>query len=218
MAIVTIRGTLGSGAPEIGKQIAERLHFDYVDREIIADVAKRNKWSEESTAAKEMPPGTLGGRIAEALAHTYPIGDGFGGAYLPTWEIPLDNTLYLVGLESVIKELAQKQAIVIRGRGSQFILKDFLGALHVLVVAPLLLRVKRIMESSKVEESEARKMAQLFDSSRRVFTKRFFHGTLEDPINYDLVINTEHLTFENATNIITTALPSKDISSVNNKR
>ena len=165
-----------------------------------------------------MPPGTLGGRIAEALAHTYPIGDGFGGAYLPTWEIPLDNTLYLVGLESVIKELAQKQAIVIRGRGSQFILKDFPGALHVLVVAPLLLRVKRIMESSKVEESEARKMVQLFDSSRRVFTKRFFHATLEDPINYDLVINTEHLTFENATNIITTALPSKDISSVNNKR
>jgi hypothetical protein len=54
MAIVTIRGTLGSGAPEIGNQIAERLHFDYVDREIIADVAKRNKWSEESTAAKEM--------------------------------------------------------------------------------------------------------------------------------------------------------------------
>lgn len=218
MAIVTIRGTLGSGAPEIGNQIAERLHFDYVDREIIADVAKRNKWSEESTAAKEMPPGTLGGRIAEALAHTYPIGDGFGGAYLPTWEIPLDNTLYLVGLESVIKELAQKQAIVIRGRGSQFILKDFPGALHVLIVAPLLLRIKRIMESSKVEESEARKMAQLFDSSRRVFTKRFFHATLEDPINYDLVINTEHLTFENATNIITTALPSKDISSVNNKR
>ena len=217
MAIVTIRGTLGSGAPEIGNQIAERLHFDYVDREIIADVAKRIKWSEESTAAKEMPPGTLGGRIADALAHTYPIGDGFGGAYLPTWEIPLDNTLYLGGLESVIKELAQKQAIVIRGRGSQFILKDYLGALHVLVVAPLQLRIKRIMESSKVEESEARKLIQRFDSSRRVFTKRYFHAVLEDPINYDLVINTEHLSFENATNIIKSTLPFKDIGSVNNK-
>ena len=218
MAIVTIRGTLGSGAPEIGNQIAERLHFDYVDREIIADVAKRNKWSEESTAAKEMPPGTLGGRIAEALAHTYPIGDGFGGAYLPTWEIPLDNTLYLVGLESVIKELAQKQSIVIRGRGSQFILKDYPGALHVLVVAPLLLRINRVMESSKIEEAEARKMVQRFDSSRHVFTKRFFHAALEDASNYNLVINTEHLTFENATTIITSAMPFKDISSVNNKQ
>ena len=176
MAIVTIRGTLGSGAPEIGNQIAERLHFDYVDREIIADVAQRIKWSEESTAAKEMPPGTLGGRIAEALGHTYPIGDGFGGAYLPTWEIPPDDARYLVGLESIIKELAKKEAIVIRGRGSQFILKDYHGALHVLIVAPLLLRVKRIMESSKVEESEARKMIQRFDSSWRVFTKRYFHA------------------------------------------
>jgi cytidylate kinase len=163
-----------------------------------------------------MPPGTLGGRIAEALGHTYPIGDGFGGAYLPTWEIPLDNTLYLVGLESVIKELAQKQTIVIRGRGSQFILKDYHGVLHVLVVAPLLLRIKRIMESSKVEEAEARKMIQRFDSSRRVFTKKYFHAGLEDPINYDLVINTEHLSFENATIIITSALPFKDISSVKN--
>jgi len=163
-----------------------------------------------------MPPVTLVGRIAEALGHTYPIGDGIGGAYLPTWEIPLDDAHYLVGLESIIKELAKKEAIVIRGRGSQFILKDFPGALHILVVAPLVLRVKRVMESSKVEESEARKMIQRFDSSRRVFTKRYFHAALEDPINYDLVINTEHLSFENATTILTSALPFKDISSVNN--
>lgn len=206
MTIVTIRGTLGSGAPEIGNQIAERLHFDYVDREIIADVAKRINWSEESAAAKEMPPGTVLGRIAEALGHNYPIGDGIGGAYLPTWEIPLDDARYLVGLESIIKKLAKKEAIIIRGRGSQFILKDFPRALHVLVVAPLLLRVKRIMESSKVEESEAKKIIQRFDSSRLVFTKRYFHAALEDPINYDLVINTEHITFENASSIVIKAV------------
>ena len=40
-------GTLGSGAPEIGNQIAERLHIDYVDREIIAEMAERLKWPEE---------------------------------------------------------------------------------------------------------------------------------------------------------------------------
>ena len=86
-----------------------------------------------------------------------------------------------------------------------------------MVVASLLLRVKRIMESLKVEESEVRKMIQRFDSSRRVFTKRYFHAALEDPINYDLVISTEHLRFENATTIITSAFRLKDISSVNNK-
>ena len=35
MSVVTIRGRLGSGAPEIGKLVADKLHADYVDREII---------------------------------------------------------------------------------------------------------------------------------------------------------------------------------------
>jgi cytidylate kinase len=60
-------------------------------------------------------------------------------------------------------------------------------------------------------------MIQRFDSSRRAFTKRYFHAALEDPINYDLVINTEHLSFENAATTITSALPFKDISSVSDK-
>jgi cytidylate kinase len=38
MPVITIRGQLGSGAPEIANRVAERLHIDYVDREIIADL------------------------------------------------------------------------------------------------------------------------------------------------------------------------------------
>jgi len=37
MPIVTIRGQLGSGAPEIGKAIAEFLHADYVDRKSLPE-------------------------------------------------------------------------------------------------------------------------------------------------------------------------------------
>jgi len=54
---------------------------------------------------------------------------------------------------------------VVRGRGSQFILKDYPGALHILVVAPLALRIKRIMESSAIKETEARKEIEHSDSS-----------------------------------------------------
>ena len=39
-----------------------------------------------------MPPGSLGGRIVEALSTVIQARcHGFGGAYLPTWEMPLDN-------------------------------------------------------------------------------------------------------------------------------
>ena len=129
MSVVTIRGDLGSGAREIGKQVADKLSIDYVDREIIADVAVRLKQSKKVIADKEMPPGTLIGRIGEALgraAETYgrnPADLGYSGIYLPTWEIPLSDARYLTGLKSVIEELARTQSIVIQGRGSQFILK-----------------------------------------------------------------------------------------------
>lgn len=212
MSIVTIRGQLGSGASEIGKLVADRLHIDYVDREIIAEISERLKWSKQGIAEKEMPPGSFRGRILEALSHAYP-GAGYTGvyarAYAPTWEIPLDDTSYLAGLESVIKELAASSSIVIRGRGSQFILKDYPGVLHVLVVAPLEIRLKRVMESLELDEKHAEKEIERFDSSRREFTKRYFKAELENPENYDLVINTEHLSFDSAASIVVGALPLK---------
>jgi cytidylate kinase len=213
MSLITIHGQLGSGAPEIGKQVADRLHIDYVDREIIADVAKRLKQSKESMAEKEIPPGTLLGRIAEALGRgfaTSGYADMYAGAYLPAWEMPLSDVSYLTGLETVIKKLSKSQAMVMRGRGSQFILKDYPGSMHIMVVAPLDLRVKRVMKSLKLDEEKAEKEIERFDSSRREFTKRYFQAELEDSVYYDLVINTEHLSFDDSASIVISALPFKD--------
>jgi cytidylate kinase len=212
MSIVTIRGQLGSGAPEIGKRVAERLHIDYVDKEIIAEVAALLKSPQSKIEEKEMPAGTLAGRIAEALGHGYPAIGGPGGIdmpsamYLTTSETSLDDPSYLAGLESVIRELAEKQSIVIRGRGSQFILKNKPEALHILVVAPLRVRASRIMNDQKMDEKAAKQEINRVDSSSREFIKRYFKAELEDPINYDMVINIEHLFFEDAASIIIDAM------------
>jgi cytidylate kinase len=209
MPVLTIRGQMGSGAPEIGKLIAEQLHIDYIDREIIAMVARRLKWTERGIVNKETPPGSLIGRIAEALGRGQVMGPGYAGAYLPMYEIPLDDAHYLAGLESVIKELANTQAVVIRGRGSQFILKEFPSFLHVLLIAPEHIRIKRIISSLNLSESDARKEIARSDSSHREFIKRFFQADLENPINYDIVINTANLTFEDAAVIMIKALRAK---------
>ena len=206
MAVITIRGQMGSGAPEIGRLIASDLHISYVDREIISEVAAHLNWPEQHAAGKEMPPGTLLGRIAEGLAGGYGFAGTIEGVYLPTWEIPLDDTRYLPALKSVINDLAKSGSIVIRGRGSQFILKDLPGVVHVLVVASLELRVKRVMESLELDEGNAKKEIGRFDSSRREFIKRYFSAELEDPVDYSLVINTNHLTYENAASLVMTTV------------
>jgi len=208
MPVITIRGLYGSWAAEIGELIAHKLNIDSVDREIIAGVAERLRRPSTSIAEKEMPPSTLLGRISEAMAQTACLGDGiYAGVYSPLCEIPLNDTNYLSGLEYVIKELAASQSIVIRGRGSHFILKDFPGAFHVLIVAPIAARVKRVMERKKLNEVDARKEIARFDDGSREFVKRYFKANIADPINYDMVINTNHLSVESVASIIVEALP-----------
>jgi cytidylate kinase len=201
---------LGSGSPEIGKLAAERLHIDYVDREIIAQVAARLDRQEEDVKEKESPPSSLFGRIARALERGYSSEIGFEGAYMHVWQIPLNDARYLKTLEAVIRELARAQSLVIQGRGSQFILRDYPRALHVLVTAPLEVRLKRIMESLKLDAENARREISRFDSGGREFIKRYFKAEVWDPVYYDLVVNTEHLSLEAAAAIIVNALSFKD--------
>ncbi|MDD5703103.1 MAG: cytidylate kinase-like family protein [Dehalococcoidales bacterium] len=209
MPLVTIRGQMGSGAPEIGKLAAALLKVDYVDREIIAEVAAAINRSDIEIMAKERPSTNLLERIGEALAQSA-IRRGVASAYLSTSAMPLDDKRYLKGLTSVIRELAKTQRIVIRGRGSQFILKDYPRALHVFVIAPLKMRVTRVMTDLKLDEKEAKKEIVNSDSSRREFTRSYFHAELEDPALYDLVINTKNLNFKAAASIIANALRNKE--------
>jgi cytidylate kinase len=152
-----------------------------------------------------MPPGTILGRIEEALSSTYPVDTFWGGVYLPPELIPLGSTGYIEALDSVVRKLARDGSIVIRGRGSQFILKEHPGALHVLIVAPLDIRVERIMREDKLDEDAARQEIAGYDSSRHEFIRRYYQAELEDPLHYDLVINTGRLSFETTvSNIINT--------------
>ena len=209
MPVITIRGQYGSEAPQIGELIARKLGIDYVDQKIIADVAERLRTSSQRIAEKEMPPSTLLGRIAEAIRSNYVFDSGYLDMYLPFVEMPLDDKNYLAGLTHVITEMAKCQAIVIRGRGGQFILKDFPGAFHILVVAPIEPRVTRVMADLKIDEKAAREEIKRIDSSLREFMKRYFHAVIDDPVHYDLVLNTAHFSIEAAAQIALGALPLK---------
>ena len=67
MAVITINGQVGSGASEIGAIVAERLTYDYVDRLILAEAAKRLGSSVEELTVREQQPPTRRERFARFL-------------------------------------------------------------------------------------------------------------------------------------------------------
>lgn len=210
MPIITIRGKLGSEAPAIGRLVAEKLGIDYIDQEIIAQVAARLKIEEQDVMAKEMPPITLRERIEEALQRGYATGVGVQGAYLPISQIPLDDNRYLDALTSFINELAEGHSAVIYGRGSQFILRSHPHTLNVSIVAPFPVRLKRSMEFLKANEDRAKQEMTRLDNGAREFLKRYFKAEMEDPTHYDLVINTEKFDVPTAAAVILNTLKMRE--------
>src|SRR5512140_1150305 len=128
MPVITIRGQLGAGTTEIGKLIAQKLNINYVDREILAEVALRLHSPTESIVHKEMPPSSLLGRIEAALGKAASdVNKNYPNMNVAEFAVEPDDSKYLAGLDAVIRDLAEGRSLVIRGRGAQFILKDFPG-------------------------------------------------------------------------------------------
>lgn len=210
MPVITIRGLTGSGASEIGRQAAQLIGGDYVDRQLIAEVAEVVKRPEDQVEAKEqIRPGLLA-RIVEPLRRVLSGSGKIESAYMRTWEEPLDDEEYLSALEAVIEGLALEQNMVIAGRGSQHILRNNQSVLHVLVVAPLEDRLNKVMLDLNVDREEAIRHIEETDSSRKAFIQRFFEKEIEDPLLYDLVINTSYIAYDAAARLVVSAASEKN--------
>jgi cytidylate kinase len=56
---------------------------------------------------------------------------------------------------------------------------------------------------------DARKGIARSGSSHRQFIKKYFQADLEDPVNYDIVVNTVRLVFEDISSSIIRAMQEK---------
>lgn len=230
MPVVTVSGGLASGAREVARLAASRLKYDYVDQEILVQAARALGVSYESVESRDERTASLGERVASMLraflersaaagvsdpmmggpgletllARTY----GEAAGLTETEEPGFDERRYIETLTSVIREIASKGDVVILGRGSQLILRDWPRTLHVLVMAPLPERVRLLCEREGMDESEAARRIQESDRHRAAFHRKFFKADPSDPCLYDLVIRLPRVDRETAAELIATAARS----------
>ena len=89
----------------------------------------------------------------------------------------------------IIQELYNQGNMVIIGRGSQYILRGYKNAWHILLVAELGDRVRFLMKRYQLTEKEAQKAIEQRDEIRRRFLAFFSDKeSHDDPLSYDLVI------------------------------
>ncbi len=113
------------------------------------------------------------------------------------------NTWILVNKTSnTILQLAQIGNCVIVGRAGNVIASRLKNSFHVRLVAPLDVRIQRVMEKFDKSRSEAAEYIKKEDLARKNYLKKYFNKEVEDPLLYNMVINTALFGYKKAAQII----------------
>ena len=189
--VLTVSRQHGAGADELVNTLAKQLRLDIFDREIIQQIA-------ESTHLSEQVVGALDDKRRELLT------EWLSGIASHDY---LSSVEYRYQLTRVVGAVAHHGGAIIVGRGAHLILGQG-EALRVLVVAPLDVRVATVMKRDGISERDARRQIQAVEADRKAFLMKHFHTDFDDPVHFDLVVNTSLLGIANSCAAIGAAVES----------
>ena len=192
--VITIGREFGSGGREFGRLLAEKLGYEYYDKEIITEIAKKTSLSE--TYVKQ---------IVEQTPHSlFPITTGNAFAYY--------GNNHLFNVQSIFREqtnvitaMAKKSDCVIVGRCADYILED-LNPFKLFIYANEKSKIDRCLK--KVDEPESVNVKKLkrqiknIDKNRARYYSFYTGKKWGDKLNYDVCINTSDIEIEEAVNVI----------------
>lgn len=117
---------------------------------------------------------------------------------------PDENTCqeYIKSVNSVMHDYAAEGNIIIVGRASQVVLKDFPGVLHLRVIASENTRIANISLQKNINPVAAKAQIVESDRYRRNYLERFYRIDWNNPALYDLTINTDRLSIDQAVEIV----------------
>ena len=212
MSVITISRQFGSEGDIVAKKVAELLKYDYVNKELIFEVARRANVHpdevEKFDERLESPVMRFLRRLI--IPRTYPI----LVSEMPEWTIlyetePIEKMSlqsqkeYLKFIRTTIEQLWQRGNVVIVGRGGQVILRDKKNVFHVRIIASLEHRLEVVMKQTGLNQTSATKLIQKNDKRQARFIKYCYNVHWDDATLYHLIVNTGEMGTEIASKIIT---------------
>jgi cytidylate kinase len=199
--VVCISHAAGAGGEEVGRLVAERLGFLYVNEEIVARAAAKGGVDAADVADEERRK-SLAARALNAIAQ------GGGEAWtlgavgpLSSYE-ELDSDDIRSLIRETIEQTAARGKAVIVAHAASYAIGHGDGVLRVLVTASPETRTTRVAEAEGLDQAGAARALKDSDAGRADYLKRFYDVREESPTHYDLVLNTDALSIEQAADLI----------------
>lgn len=198
MTVVTISRELASNGDEIVDALCSKLGYCRVDKDVLSDIAERAGVDVKSVLQKERSVASSPKLISSQMTSLY----GRAPSAFQK-ERTLDDKTYVRIIQEAMERYARDGNAIIVGRGSQMVLRDWPNALHVLLFAPVEVRVQRLMQRRQWSELEARRHIEASDEQKRLYIRHIHHNAnWKDLKHYHLVINTGRIAVATAVEII----------------
>ncbi|MBW1606495.1 MAG: cytidylate kinase-like family protein [Deltaproteobacteria bacterium] len=185
ISVITISREPGSGGNILGERLSQQLQFDLFYQEFVHQMAENAHVSV---------------RLLETL-------DEKGASVLEEWISSLVDKRhlwpdrYLQHLMKIIGTIGKHGRAVIVGRGANFVLPPE-KRISLRVISPLETRIRNVSQAFGTAAAEARSRILKTESDRKAFIKKYFNEDIQNPLNYDVIINTEDLSVDDAVNAV----------------
>jgi hypothetical protein len=198
---VTISRQAGSGAHAVADILATLLQartpkdacpWTIFDRNLVGKVLQEHNLPER--VAKFMPEDRTS-EIADTMEELF-------GLHPPSW-------LLVRKVTETILHLAELGNVILIGRGAAVVTANLEHVFHVRLVSALEKRLQRIQELNHLSKEDALKFIHEEDRGRERYLKKYFKTDVDDPLLYDLVINTDRVPHDLAARLIADAVMNR---------
>jgi cytidylate kinase len=104
--------------------------------------------------------------------------------------------------------MSELGGVVLLGRGGNFILGPKRG-FHVRFVAPHETRVANLMKYREMTRKEAEGLISESDGMRGQLIRKLFRADIDDPVYYDLMVNSAYVDIEDLLGVVKAAVMAK---------
>lgn len=189
---ISISKQLGAGCSELARKLADELHWQSFDKEILTAISQHTHSCEQILSRlDEHAIGSINDYVAQMLVSEDP-----------------GQATYLRQMVRVVMGLAKQGNAIIIGRGANFFLNPQFG-LRVRLVAPLEQRVARVVDTDGKSRDAARSEVEQNDGQQAAFIRQVFGRNIDDPLGFDLVLNMGGVDEDSARRTILAALRQK---------
>lgn len=199
--VITINRELGSGGRTIGRKLAEKLGVKFLDKALVEGLVDTLGLSVEEIEKRKGRKQNWLTELLESMAAIQPTPRPFVPDLQPISYLVTTNDIFEVE-SRLLRDIASQESCVIMGRSGFFILKDLPNKTSIFITASPEHRISRVMARQGLGRADAEKAIKAVDEGRENYTKHYSGTSRYDTRNYDLVLNVDGLSEDQAVDII----------------